>query len=323
MGRMELRSLGSTGLTVSPVGLGLAALGRPGYLNLGHGADLDDRRDPEALCSHTGIVLDAAHAAGVRYFDVARSYGRGEEFLARWLCGRSLAPEAVVVGSKWGYEYTAEWQVDADVHEVKDHSAAMLHAQAAESKAILGRHLDLYQIHSATLETAVLDDPEVISALAAMREDGTAIGFTTSGPQQAATIRRGLDVRVDGVPLFGAVQSTWNLLEPSAGPALAEAAEAGLAVIVKEAVANGRLTARNRDVPAALRGLPHTPDAVAIAAALAQPWATVVLSGAATVRQLRANLAALQVRTAVVGDLPPLAETAEAYWAWRRVMPWT
>jgi aryl-alcohol dehydrogenase-like predicted oxidoreductase len=32
--------LGSTGLAVSPIGLGLAALGRPGYITLGHGSDL-------------------------------------------------------------------------------------------------------------------------------------------------------------------------------------------------------------------------------------------------------------------------------------------
>ena len=47
-----------------------------------------------------------------------------------------------------------------------------------------------------------------------------------------------------GEPLFGAGQATWNLLEPSVEPALAEAAQAGWAVIVQEAVANGRLTAR-------------------------------------------------------------------------------
>jgi hypothetical protein len=35
---------------------------------------------------------------------------------------------------------------------------------------------------------------------------------------------------------------TWNFLEPSVGPAAAEAAAAGWAVQVKEALANGRLT---------------------------------------------------------------------------------
>jgi aryl-alcohol dehydrogenase-like predicted oxidoreductase len=320
---MELRPLGSTGLAVSPIGLGMAALGRPGYLNLGHGADLEGLRNPDALRTHATAVLDEAYVAGVRYFDVARSYGRGEEFLAGWLAGGVPVPGEVVVGSKWGYHYTAGWEVEAEVHEVKDHSPAMLDRQAAESRAILGRHLDIYQIHSATQATGVLDDREVISALATMREQGIAVGLTTSGVGQAATIRRAIDVRVDGALLFSTVQSTWNLFEPSAGPALLEASQAGLAVIVKEAVANGRLTARNPDLPAALRDLRHAPDAVAIAAALHQPWATVVLSGATTVAQLHSNLAALQVTSAEVGELRPLAEDADAYWALRGDLRWT
>ena len=56
-------------------------------------------------------VLDAAWAGGVRYFDAARSYGRAEEFLSAWLAARDISPADVVVGSKWGYRYTADWQV--------------------------------------------------------------------------------------------------------------------------------------------------------------------------------------------------------------------
>jgi hypothetical protein len=54
-------------------------------------------------------------------------------------------------------------------------------------------------------------------------------------------------------------------------------------------------------------------------AALANPWASVVLSGAVTPAQLTANLAAL-----AIGDLPTLnlAETPSAYWAARAARPW-
>jgi aryl-alcohol dehydrogenase-like predicted oxidoreductase len=45
-----------------------------------------------------------------RYFDAACSYGRAEEFLGGWLAARGIAPQEVVVGSKWGYVYTANWQ---------------------------------------------------------------------------------------------------------------------------------------------------------------------------------------------------------------------
>src|SRR5215468_4826618 len=77
------------------IGLGLAALGRPGYLNIGHGIDLGDDRSVGALRARAHEVMDAAYEAGVRHFDAARSYGRAEEFLGGWL--RSRVPEDVVV----------------------------------------------------------------------------------------------------------------------------------------------------------------------------------------------------------------------------------
>ena len=64
------------------IGLGLAAVGRPGYINLGRHNDLPPDRSPEAMRRHTHELLDHAYVHGVRYVDVARSYGRAEEFLA-------------------------------------------------------------------------------------------------------------------------------------------------------------------------------------------------------------------------------------------------
>src|SRR5919204_1292781 len=234
-----LRRFGRSVLPVSRLGLGLAALGRPGYINLGHGDDLGGRKDVAALERNAHTVLDAAFEAGVRYFDAARSYGRAEEFLAFWLDRRGLPPGAVTVGSKWGYTYTAGWQVDAEVHEVKDLSLANLRRQLVESRGLLGPHLRLYQIHSATEDSGVLDDPLVLDELARLRETGLAIGLTVTGPTQRETIERALEVGI-----FDTAQATWNLLERSASPALAAAHAAGLGVIVKEAHANGRLTAR-------------------------------------------------------------------------------
>src|SRR5918999_5779003 len=91
------------------LGLGLAALGRPGYINLGHGRDVEDLA-VERMERAAHAVLDAAYEQGVRAFDAARSYGRAEAFLASWLERRGLAPGAVTVGSKWGYTYTAGWR---------------------------------------------------------------------------------------------------------------------------------------------------------------------------------------------------------------------
>ena len=72
---------------------------------------LREQRSVDAMRERCFAVLDAAWASGIRYFDAARSYGRSEEFLAAWLSARAIAPADVVVGSKWGYRYTADWQV--------------------------------------------------------------------------------------------------------------------------------------------------------------------------------------------------------------------
>lgn len=238
---MELRSLGNPSLMVTRIGLGLAALGRPGYINLGHADDLEHSYDVLAMEAHCHAVLDLAWELGVRYFDVARSYGRAEAFLADWLASRRIQPSAAAIGSKWGYSYTADWKVEAQTHEIKDHSLPVLQRQAAESRALLGNHLDLYQIHSATLESGVLTDRAVLEELARMRQSGLRIGLTLSGPEQAETLGRALEIKIAGDRLFDCVQATWNLLEPSTGPALQAARAAGMGVIVKEALANGRV----------------------------------------------------------------------------------
>jgi len=315
------RTLGNTGLEVTPIGLGLAALGRPGYINLGHAADLGGHTDVASMERSAHTVLDAAYARGVRYFDAARSYGRAEAFLGSWLEQRGLGPDDVTVGSKWGYTYTADWRVDAKVHEVKDLSAATLRRQLDESQELLGNHLRLYQIHSATVESGVLDDPEVLFELGKLQASGMAIGFTATGPRQSETIERALEVGA-----FDAVQATWNLLERSAGPVLAAAHAEGLGVIVKEALANGRLTVKG-DVPelaAAARATGRTEDALALAAVLSQPWVDVVLSGAATVDQLESNLLALALDLGpdLRGRLDAIGEDPDTYWEERSELAW-
>lgn len=322
------RRLGRQGLEVTPVGVGLAALGRPGYINLGHDEDFPGGRSVEAMREATFAVLDAARAAGVRYLDAARSYGRAEEFLGAWLGARGVAPDELTVGTKWGYTYVAGWQTDAAVHEVKDHSLATLQRQVGESTALLGAHLDLLQVHSATLDSGVLESPQIHEALAGLRRDGVvrAIGLSLSGTGQSATLRAAMDLECNGEPVFDTVQATFNILERSAGPALAEAHARGMGVLVKEALANGRLVrgaAADPLRPVAER-LGVDVDAVALRFVLDQPWADVTLLGPATVSQLTSNLRALEIRLdpAVAPVLDGLREDPDRYWWRRSALPW-
>jgi len=298
-------------------GIGLAALGRPGYMTLGHAGDLRDT-SVEGMFAQTCEVLDVGYAAGIRHLDTARSYGTGEHFAARWLALRGH--DDVTISSKWGYRYTAGWQTQAPVHEVKDLSLAHFESQWLETQAVLGPRLSVYQIHSVTLESGVLDDAAVLNRLAQLRDSGVAAGLSSTGADQAGVVRKAASLKRGGQRIFDWVQATWNVLEPSVGDALSEAKALGMHVIVKESLANGRLTSRG-DVgqlkqAATERGV--TPDALALSVALAQPFIDVVLLGVATVEQLQSNLKA-HPRL----DFAITAEVPAEYWAKRQRLAWT
>ena len=303
------------------IGLGLAALGRPGYLTLGHGLDFTST-SIDALRDRTHAMLDAAWTAGVRYIDAARSYGLAERFLGEWLTARPGRRHEMTIGSKWGYTYTGQWRTDVPVPEVKDHSLVTFERQWPETLNALSGPPDIYLVHSLTADSPVLDDEALLARLTRLTEEGVVVGFSTSGPDQAAVIDRALRLGEHGASPFRAVQATWNLLEPSAGPALARAHQAGWFVVAKEAVANGRLTSRGDNTPlhAAAESAGTTPDALALSAAVNQPFIDVTLSGATTIQQLESNLKATRVDSPALSGL---AEGPAAYWSTRSRLPWT
>ena len=310
------------------LGLGLAALGRPGYINLGRGSDLKapETRTPEVLQARAWEVLDAAWALGLRYFDCARSYGRSEEFLSGWLRQKQLEKDDVAVGSKWGYRYTAAWRVDTggEPHEVKDHSLAHLLHQEKETQELLGRHLRLYQIHSATLDSGVLENAEVLEKLRELRaERGWRVGLSLSGVAQAETLDKAL-----ATGTFDSVQATWNLMEQSCGSALLRAHEAGMEVIIKEGMANGRIL-QNTALRQKAQEMGVPPDALALGAIMAQPFKPMVLSGAVSAAQLESNVRAVDVCERLAASMPELQRLMSemkmepsAYWQERSALAW-
>lgn len=329
---MKIKQFGNTPLKVSEIGLGLAALGRPGYINLGHAADLPSDYDVQSMEANARQVLDTAYAHGIRYFDVARSYGKGEAFLAAWL-GQHREKNDILIGSKWGYTYTACWQVEAEKHEVKEHSFEVLNRQWPESESLLGDRLGIYHIHSATLESGVLENTEVLDRLWELKDSGIIIGLSLSGPKQQQTLGKALTISRGEEGLFQSVQATWNILEQSATAALEIAEATGLGIIIKEALANGRLTERNqdqefKDTKSELQKMAKKYnvgiDAISIAFVLQQPWTHTVLSGAGTEEQLLSNLQAQDVHLSRedMNTLSSMRETAVAYWQKRAQLPW-
>jgi aryl-alcohol dehydrogenase-like predicted oxidoreductase len=114
-------------------------------------------------------------------------------------------------------------------------------------------------------------------------------------------------------------------------------------VVVKESLANGRLTDRGKreeesgkreeaDVllPAVGRigelaeARGTTIEMLALAAALARPWATFVLSGAATVEQIQSSVAALQLTydSELDTQLRSVSIGSAEYWRARSSFTW-
>lgn len=316
----------TTSRRLDTLGLGLAALGRPAYITSGRAADFGAARSVEQMRRRTAEVLDAAYDAGIRYFDAARSYGRAEEFLAAWLRSRPDVDD-VFVASKWGYRYVGEWRLDADAHELKEHTVEMFDTQWAQTRSLLGDRVGLYQVHSVTETSPVLTDVTLQSALAGLRDSGVAIGLSVSGPRQADAIRAALAVEIGGLRLFSSVQATWNLLETSATDALVDAHAGGVAVVLKEVFANGRLApggsdaGRAADLAAELGvGL----DQLAVNVAATRPWVSHVLTGAATTAQVRSHVQGVELALpdGLLDDLGEVAEEPERYWAARSERSW-
>lgn len=322
----------------SRLGLGLAAIGRPAYITAGRAKDLGEGADRsvDAMRERAHKLLDAAWWLGIRYVDAARSYGRAEEFLGSWLAAHPGYRDELTIGSKWGYEYTGDWRLDAPQQERKEHSLAMFDRQWSETQEALGTEPDVYLVHSLTQDSTALDDSALLDRLRGLRESGVRVGFSTSGPAQAAVIERALGLADSP---FSAVQSTWNLLEPSVGDALAAANDAKWLVVVKEVLANGRLTSRSAGVGAGSDDGSVTDaaaasaaalaaedgqrlDGLAIGAAVSHPWADIVLTGAVTRKQLKQNLDA---RAPSIDEerLATLAQPADEYWAARAARPWS
>ncbi len=107
--------------------------------------------------------MEVAYRQGIRYFDTAPGYGMAEELLINWV--KEKDDPTIEVATKWGYAYVANFDPDALVHEVKEHSLEQLIKQWKVSRKLLP-NLSTLQSHSATFETGILENEAVVQKLA-------------------------------------------------------------------------------------------------------------------------------------------------------------
>lgn len=277
-------------------------------------------------------MLELAYQNGIRYFDAAPGYGMAESMLLEWLVGKK-APD-IQIGTKWGYTYTADFRPYTARHELKEHSLDKLREQWAISRQLLP-NLRLYQVHSATFESGVLSNQPVLDELGRIRAEyeGLRIGLTTTGAEQVEVFRAAQAIQRDGRPLFTAFQFTFNVLEQSFYTEFEGLIDGGYLVIVKEALANGRLLspegfpqyAEALDYLTALaRKYGVGSDAVALRYVMDRIPVAVVLSGASTPAQLESNTLAADFRLdpTELDRLSGFAIPPSIYWDERKRLPW-
>ncbi len=317
-------------LNHTKIGLGMAALGRPEYINIRRHPDPD--KSKSAYKESAFKVLDLAYEKGVRHFDTAASYGIGEQFLLEWY--QIHAYKDVEFSTKWGYSYVADWEIGyGGKHEVKEHSLAKLKEQWLQSKNLLPG-LSTYQIHSATFESGVLKNSPVLLELQEIKNrTGIKIGLSVSGPDQAAVLEAALLVKTGQKPLFDSFQVTYNILEQSCHSVLRDIISSGKTVMIKEALANGRIFKNERfshygKLYKSLEALSNKygvgADAIALRFVIDHLKPQILLSGASNTLQLSENLKALdfQLTNEELQHLRTLSADVHYYWQERQLLEW-
>jgi len=317
-------------LETTKIGLGLAAIGRPEYINLRQEPDPD-----KSLMSYRNRaleLLDAAYKRGIRHFDTAPSYGKGEDFLIEWY--RKSHVKDAVFSTKWGYTYVANWEIGYQgKHEIKEHSLGKLNEQWQKSKDLMPA-LNIYQVHSATFESGVLDNTEVLRRLHEIKiKHGIKIGMSVSGSDQARLLDEASTILIEGKPLFDSFQVSYNILESTTHQMVGQLLSAGKTIIIKEALANGRLLPNSKlpqynELYQVLTGLGSKykvgADAIALRYVIDNLKPTTVLSGASSLIQLNGNLKALGFRLEEkeLSQLSTYGMEAQAYWHERSELKW-
>ncbi|MHA7245204.1 aldo/keto reductase [Arthrobacter tecti] len=222
----EYRRLGTSGLSVSVVGLGCNNLGRPGT--------------PSESQRGANAVISAAVEAGITLFDVADSYGRtpglSEEMLGRAL-GRNR--DDVVLATKFGLDLKGANGPDWGARGSRRY---IIRAVEASLKRLNTEWIDLYQYHAPDAATPI---DETLSALDHLVQSGKVryIGHSNFAGWQVAEAE--YVARQLGCTRFISAQNHYNLLERKVEREVVPATTAyGLGLLPYFPLANGLLTGK-------------------------------------------------------------------------------
>ena len=311
------------------IGLGTAAIGRPHYINIRNTATA--AFDLDTFKKKAFQVLNAAYKKGIRYYDTAPGYGIAEQIVSEWI--KTKNDNTIEVATKWGYVYKANFELNADIHELKDHTVDQLVKQWEDSK-ILFPNLTTLQIHSATFESGVLENEAVLQKMATLKsKQNIRIGISVSGDNQVAILKRALEIKIDNQPLFEVFQVTYNILDQSLLSILDLIKKKGNRLIIKEALANGRLLP-NASYPKYYKMYKYLEqlakkynvgvDAIALRFCVQTLDPFMVLSGASDAQQLKENVKAndFKLSSEDLDTLYKCKVKTTKYWSERKQLQW-
>jgi aryl-alcohol dehydrogenase-like predicted oxidoreductase len=219
------RPLGSTGLRVSPLGLGTVKLGRDQGVKYPDGFRIPDDREAR-------LLLDLARDLGINLIDTAPAYGVSEERLGPLLRGQR---DDWVIVSKVGEEFESG-QSRHDFSAVHTRLSVERSLRRLETEVI-----DLVLVHSDGNDLVILRDAEVYPTLQALKQEGKIRAFGFSGK----TVEGGLLALQQG----DCAMITYNLAERSERAVADYAAEHGKGILIKKAFASGHLPTKPHGDP--------------------------------------------------------------------------
>lgn len=211
------RPLGSTGLTVSPLGLGTVKFGRDQGVKYPNGFRIPDDFEARQL-------LNQARELGINLIDTAPAYGTSEERLGPLLRGQR---NDWVIVSKVGEEFENR-------QSRHDFSSAHTRFSVERSlKRLETDRIDLVLVHSDGNDLAILRETGIYETLAALKEEGKIGAYGFSGK----TVEGGLLALEQG----DCAMVTYNLNEQAEKPVLDYAARHTKGILIKKALASGHV----------------------------------------------------------------------------------